>query len=47
MCSMDSLVFTLRDTHIVLSMFIYCNRSLVKVGMLLMTVVLDGWPNFL
>jgi hypothetical protein len=30
----------------VLSMFIYCNRSLVKTGMLLMTVVLDRWPSF-
>jgi hypothetical protein len=28
------------------NIFIYCNRSLVKAGMLLMRVVLDGWPSF-
>jgi hypothetical protein len=30
----------------VLNMFIYSNQSLVKIGMLLMTVMLDRWPKF-
>jgi hypothetical protein len=30
----------------VLNMFIDCNQSLVKTSMLLMTVILDRWPNF-